>query len=368
MLDDIAGAYGSRFLLAAGGVGIALLCLLGILWVMRNRPPSPFVRGGRNRQPRLQVLDAAAVDARRRLVLVRRDEVEHLIMIGGPTDLVIETGIGELPKTTVLPAPSYETLAAPQQAAPPASSSPLPQKAVAAAAPALAVVSTPDEPPRPPARHEAEPRRAETPAEIYSPSPANYRTRAHFEPVAAAEAPLRSIPPVSAEPARQQAAERPRIAPIPSGQSVEVPAPASRMAPEPERHLEHMPQVTTSPAQSMPTVADEAPVSPQDAAPRPTQPAGRQHEALATAAPIVRPNQPRELGSDFQSILEAEMSNNLTAERIIQNPSAPGQRPAPQPLPGQRREPEMEAVPTGDAALQTEVARIFGEMSVNRDK
>jgi len=95
MLDDIAGAYGSRFFLAAGGVGIALLVLIGILWIMRNRAPSPFVRGGKNRQPRLQVLDAAAVDARRRLVLVRRDGIEHLIMIGGPTDIVIESGISD---------------------------------------------------------------------------------------------------------------------------------------------------------------------------------------------------------------------------------------------------------------------------------
>lgn len=82
MLDDVVGAYGSRFLLAAGGVGLALLLLIIVLWVIRSRAPSPFVRGGRNRQPRLQVLDAAAVDARRRLVLVRRDDVEHLIMHG----------------------------------------------------------------------------------------------------------------------------------------------------------------------------------------------------------------------------------------------------------------------------------------------
>jgi hypothetical protein len=130
-----------------------------------------------------------------------------------------------------------------------------------------------------------------------------------------------------------------------------------------------MQQVTTPMAQGIPTVADEAPVTPQDVAPRQPQPAAaRQHEILPTTAPIVRSNQPRELGSDFQSILEAEMSNNLTAERIIQNPSAPDQRAAPQPVPGQRREPEMEAIPGGDAALQTEVARIFGEMSVNRDK
>lgn len=95
MLDELISAYGSRFLVAALGVSLALLCLFIVLWVLRNRAPSPFVRGGRNRQPRLQVLDAAAIDARRRIVLIRRDNVEHLVMIGGPTDLVIEAGIGD---------------------------------------------------------------------------------------------------------------------------------------------------------------------------------------------------------------------------------------------------------------------------------
>jgi hypothetical protein len=43
--------------------------------------------------PRLAVIDAVAVDGRRRLVLVRRDNVEHLLMIGGPTDIVVEPNI-----------------------------------------------------------------------------------------------------------------------------------------------------------------------------------------------------------------------------------------------------------------------------------
>ena len=46
-------------------------------------------------EKRLEVVDQANVDGRRRLVLIRRDEVEHLIMTGGPVDVVIETGIGE---------------------------------------------------------------------------------------------------------------------------------------------------------------------------------------------------------------------------------------------------------------------------------
>jgi hypothetical protein len=45
------------------------------------------------RQPRLAVIDAAVVDGRRRLVIIRRDNVEHLLMIGGRADIVVEPNI-----------------------------------------------------------------------------------------------------------------------------------------------------------------------------------------------------------------------------------------------------------------------------------
>jgi len=48
---------------------------------------------GGGREKRLGVLDQASVDGRRKLVLIKRDNVEHLIMTGGPVDVVIETGI-----------------------------------------------------------------------------------------------------------------------------------------------------------------------------------------------------------------------------------------------------------------------------------
>ncbi|MFM1816911.1 MAG: hypothetical protein RLZ98_3606 [Pseudomonadota bacterium] len=46
-------------------------------------------------EKRLEVVDQANVDGRRRLLLIRRDNIEHLIMTGGPVDVVIETNIGE---------------------------------------------------------------------------------------------------------------------------------------------------------------------------------------------------------------------------------------------------------------------------------
>ncbi|MBU1210839.1 MAG: flagellar biosynthetic protein FliO [Alphaproteobacteria bacterium] len=44
-------------------------------------------------EKRLEVVDQAMLDGRRKLVLIRRDNTEHLIMTGGPVDVVIETGI-----------------------------------------------------------------------------------------------------------------------------------------------------------------------------------------------------------------------------------------------------------------------------------
>ncbi len=38
-------------------------------------------------------MERTALDGGRKLVLVRRDGVEHLILIGGPMDLVVESGI-----------------------------------------------------------------------------------------------------------------------------------------------------------------------------------------------------------------------------------------------------------------------------------
>lgn len=46
----------------------------------------------RLRQSRLTVIDPAPNDERRRLVLIRRDEVELLLIVGDENDMVVETG------------------------------------------------------------------------------------------------------------------------------------------------------------------------------------------------------------------------------------------------------------------------------------
>jgi flagellar protein FliO/FliZ len=84
---------------------ITLLLCIGMIaagLVLRSYMTGDSVIPGFGPKPerRLQVLEQASVDSRRRLILIRRDNVEHLIMTGGPVDLVVETGIGAVPVRT----------------------------------------------------------------------------------------------------------------------------------------------------------------------------------------------------------------------------------------------------------------------------
>src|SRR6201995_2863660 len=74
---------------------VAILAVMGVGFFLVRRFASNRLGANtqRGRMPRLAVIDAAAVDGRRRLVLVRRDNIEHLLMIGGPTDIVVEPNI-----------------------------------------------------------------------------------------------------------------------------------------------------------------------------------------------------------------------------------------------------------------------------------
>ncbi len=86
------GENGSAVQLILITVGLVLALIL-IFWLFRRIAGTPARRAARNRVPRLSITDVTAVDDKRFLVLARRDNVEHLVLIGGPTDVVVETGI-----------------------------------------------------------------------------------------------------------------------------------------------------------------------------------------------------------------------------------------------------------------------------------
>ncbi|MGR9463523.1 flagellar biosynthetic protein FliO [Rhizobium leguminosarum] len=350
MLDDVVGAYGSRFLLAAGGVGLALLLLIIVLWVIRSRAPSPFVRGGRNRQPRLQVLDAAAVDARRRLVLVRRDDVEHLIMIGGPSDIVIESRIlpaaAEQPDSASRPQPvEQRPISVARPETPPVSPPrpPVAARVEPAAEPTFSAPVSPELRPRPEPPAQPPAQAAVAPPVVTSPLPA--------EPVTAPlsaerDNPLRAVPPQPRPPERPAAPPAAQPAPFHDASSAAEILDAARQRVLPQQRIE--PEVSAPSVQDMPAAARAAPATAED-------------EPAAQPAAAIR--------HEFQRVLEEEMSNNLTAERIVPAPANQAPRQAvPQPGNLPRRDPELAPITGADTELQKEVARIFGEMSVNRDK
>ncbi|WP_355289502.1 hypothetical protein, partial [Methylobacterium sp. EM32] len=47
----------------------------------------------RSRQPRLGIVDIYELDRQRQLILLRRDNTEHLLLVGGPNDVVVERNI-----------------------------------------------------------------------------------------------------------------------------------------------------------------------------------------------------------------------------------------------------------------------------------
>ena len=82
-------------------IGLSVLLLVIVIalavWLVRTLRPSLNISGGQGRggrPQRLAITDAFNLDREgRRLVIVRRDNVEHLLLIGGPNDVVVESTI-----------------------------------------------------------------------------------------------------------------------------------------------------------------------------------------------------------------------------------------------------------------------------------
>lgn len=96
MMDWLSGLLGENTAHIISFIGLFALFLAGVFVVfavIKRMTAGTYVTKQHDAAPRLTVTDAAAVDSQRRLVLVRRDDVEHLILIGGPSDIVIEQNI-----------------------------------------------------------------------------------------------------------------------------------------------------------------------------------------------------------------------------------------------------------------------------------
>ena len=321
MIEEILGSNGAKFIIAAGVVALGLVCLVAVLWVLRNRPSSPFIRGGKNRQPRLAVLDAAAVDARRRLVLVRRDEVEHLIMIGGPTDIVIESRIA-----AELPAPHLDAVA----------------------------------PPRPVERRQPAPAPETRPAPVSAMGQVLYGEGLNGPAPQAArpQQPIPSRPPVEGATASPRPAERtPPIQPQPLRQPPVLPDGGNSLW-------------TTEPARTPEDILDAARMrvltstgaGPQPVPALPVQP--------AASVPPAQVQGQRMNSNEFERMLDAEISGDLsrlTAGPEIRAENEP--RPGVGEVSSGRQEPRLGTVLPAqrtEPTLEDEMNRMLGEIAVGR--
>jgi hypothetical protein len=144
--------------LAVAGIAVAAVLVLGLLLLLMR---SLLLRRGKGRgrgksglmnQRRVEVLETTVIDEERKLVLVRCDKVEHLIMIGGPADVVVENdvkkvrpaaGPGAKPASSLQVAPAGASPLRVQPATMPAAAGASLEAAIAAAAPKSSEASRP---------------------------------------------------------------------------------------------------------------------------------------------------------------------------------------------------------------------------------
>jgi flagellar protein FliO/FliZ len=391
MLDSLFGAEPTvKFL----GVFVVVLAVIGLMTWLVRRFGATNLRPGmtRGRQPRLAVIDAAMVDGRRRLVLIRRDNVEHLVMIGGPGDVVIEQNIvravpvaapreAARPPAEAMPRPADVPI--PRPVAEPAPPSWLPQQepVLRSQRPMPPPVDeeswpAPPEPARPPQFEGPAPRapdfepparppqfeppirsaQFEPPARppqfepsARRPTEAMPRTVNAPEPLARAEMPMRepAEPMSRPEPRGEVAAPEPapRMEPM-RMESTRMEPPVIRPVPQPE--IPMRPAAAQRPAAEVAADPRPAAVAPDvnladmaqrlEAAlrrPMAAVPGGesRTGEAAVKPPPIgpVRPARPVDFAPPAQREAAARSEAVRTAAQAAQRAAAPEPRPAPPP-------------------------------------
>ncbi|QDP20939.1 flagellar biosynthetic protein FliO [Bradyrhizobium cosmicum] len=305
---------------------IVVLALIGVAaWLVRRFASSRLgANTQRGRMPRLAVIDAAAVDGRRRLVLVRRDNVEHLLMIGGPTDIVVEPNI-------VRGAPGRDQLPQRPNAAEPPRLAPMPDTGGWA-----------DEAPRPELLDHPEPQMPEPPPRPARPSFADEVRRP-----APALAERRSEPPLGGfthEP----------IAPRPERELRPEPVPPRIARNEPP--LMPRPPRQSEPVKVPPVRAERAPAPPPPPPPVPQAPSVPAPPALAPAAPSSAEQNLAEMAQRLEAALRRP------AGETVAPPVAP-EPPAPPPRVARSEPPTPPAPPAKPAVEKTSFENLEDEMA-----
>ena len=361
MGDALIGTDGMSLysMIAIGVVIVAAIAV--IVWNLQRRGHMAFMRGGTNRQPRLAILDAAAVDARRRLVLIRRDNVEHLVMIGGPSDIVVERGINR----SAARGGQQESAAAhgPGPAARPAKQKPpqpkAPPKPPASEPPASEPIATkplnipapkteePPVPPKPPVAAEPKDKRpapqppaaAAKPKGEKPPVPASQILGGPAGPAAAAVAAIAATQTADTKKDEEAIAAELEDA-LEAARELVMPDPGPVPAPPPEEPP--LVDVAAMPAKASPSIPDAAPENP-------SQPVSND---VPGPSPAITAD---DLIADFDKVLEAEISKSERDMIETKAPEVDEIAPVPEPEP---------AANTPSASLEDEMKKLLGDLTV----
>jgi flagellar protein FliO/FliZ len=120
-LQSVFGSDGSPIVQYVVIFAVIFTALAAIVFTVRRLTGRnlalPGRAGGRGRQPRLGIVDVYELDRARQLILLRRDNVEHLLLVGGPNDVVVERNIQRsqrpLPEASLRSEPAPDALEEP---------------------------------------------------------------------------------------------------------------------------------------------------------------------------------------------------------------------------------------------------------------
>lgn len=95
----------ASYLQTVAMLAVVVALIFGVAWLARRTGVAGGGQVAGRRRRRLAQVESLALDGKRRLVLVRRDGREHLLLVGGAADLVVERDIAPAePAAETMPA------------------------------------------------------------------------------------------------------------------------------------------------------------------------------------------------------------------------------------------------------------------------
>lgn len=74
-------------------LGFVLGLMAGLVYLLKRMGLAGAMGNIPGKKARLKLLETLPLDARRRLVLIQRDDIQHLVILGANGETVVETGI-----------------------------------------------------------------------------------------------------------------------------------------------------------------------------------------------------------------------------------------------------------------------------------